>query len=361
MALFRRQTKAAFGAAPQVKAAASSAAQQAVDNFITYTPNELRNMAMSIPTISRSRDLIVSLVSGLPFNQYGLVWDATEGEYEELLIPSETWMERPDPEVTRQFLLAWTVDDLMFTGRAMWLVTARSATDGRPTAFKWLPQSDIQTTDMTGPIWWGKSKQIYFNGYQLPAKDVIQFLSPVQGLLSMGWRAIEISRRLDTAAMRFASNEITAGYIQQTPNGEPMSADELAELAAAWSAARRRNAIGALNANAEWKEFQSDPSKLQLVEARQHQMSELANLANIPQIFVGAPAGTGMTYQNQTEMRTLLYQAAAKPYIDCISQTLSMDNVLPRGRFCRLDVSEFISEPFDTSTVQQPEMEDTPA
>ena len=67
-----------------------------------------------------------------------------------------------------------------------------------------------------------------------------------------------------------------------------------------------------------------------------------------------------MTYQNQTEMRHLLYQAAAKPYIDCINQTLSGNDVLPRGRFVRLDVSEFITEPVDESTVQRPDMEEMP-
>ena len=356
MGIFTRASKAEFGSAPTIKAAAGAASQ--IDNFYTYSGSWAREEAIMIPTISRARDLIVSLVSGLPFNQYGLVWNQQMGEYEELQIPSETWMERPDPEVTRQFLLSWTVDDLIMHGRAMWWVQERSAIDGRPVKFKWLPMSDVTTLDMAGPIWWGKSKQIRFNGFDVPYQDVIQFLSPIQGILSMGARAIEISRRLDNAAMRFASNEITAGYIQQTPNSEPMSGEELTELAAAWSNARKRNAIGALNANAEWKEFQSDPSKLQLVEARTHQMAELANLANIPQIFVGAPAGTGMTYQNQTEMRTLLYQAAAKPYIDCINQTLSGNDVLARGRFVRLDVSEFITEAIDESTVQQPNLED---
>ena len=70
---------------------------------------------------------------------------------------------------------------------------------------------------------------------------------------------------------------------------------------------------------------------------------------------------SGMTYQNQTEMRTLLYQAAAKPYIDCINQTLSSNDILPRGRFVRLDVSEFITEAIDTSTVQNPSNEDQTA
>lgn len=150
-----------------------------------------------------------------------------------------------------------------------------------------------------------------------------------------------------------------------------MDADALGELAAAWSAARRRNAIGALNSSVEWKEFSSDPSKLQLVEARKHQMTELANLANIPQVLVGADAGTGMTYTNVQESQRALY-LSARQYIDCISQTLSMDNVLPRGRFCRLDVSEYLengqemetesqdSPSNDTPSMQQPTIAPNP-
>ena len=207
---------------------------------------------------------------------------------------------------------------------------------------------------MTGPQYWGAPTEIQFNGIALDPKDVITFLSPIQSWLSMGARAIEISNRLDNAAMRFASNEITAGYLQQTPGSEPMDGEALTDLVSAWAAARQRNAIGALNASVSWHEFNSDPSKLQLVEARKHQMTELANLCNVPQVLVGADAGTGMTYTNVQESQRALY-LSAKQYIECISQTLSMDNVLPRGRFCRLDVSEYLSEPLDESTVQIPD------
>jgi hypothetical protein len=70
-------------------------------------------------------------------------------------------------------------------------------------------------------------------------------------------------------------------------------------------------------------------------------MTELANLCNVPQVLVGADAGTGMTYNNVQESQRALYMSA-KQYIECISQTLSMDNVLPRGRFCKLDISDYI-------------------
>lgn len=354
MGIFSRKSPPAFAAAPD----APSSVQAAIGvggsmPYYSWMGSYQREQAIAIPTISRARDLIVSLVSTLPFLQYSLMWDEAAAEYEEMQIPSETWMSRPDPSVTRQFILAWTVDDLIFTGKAHWLVTSRSkVAPYYPLTFQWIPSADVTMPNMPGPLYWGKPTELMFLGQQLNPNDVITFLSPVQGLLSMGARAIEISNRLDNAAMRFASNEITAGYLQQTAASEPMDGDALGELAAQWSAARRRNAIGALNSSVEWKEFSSDPSKLQLVEARKHQMTELANLSNIPQVLVGADAGTGMTYTNVQESQRALY-LSARQYIDCISQTLSMDNVLPRGRFCRLDVSEYLEngEEMETTTL----------
>lgn len=346
--LFRTQ-KAALGVEPQVKAAAGSASQAGVNNFFSYYPDNLRQRAMENATISRSRDLLVSMVSGLTFQQFSLQWMGDD--YEEIDIPIESWMQNPDPNVTRQFILAWTVDDLIFEGRAMWLITSRSAATGLPMSFQWLPASMIETEDMAGPLWYGPSKKIMFNGYELKAEDVVQFISPIQSLLSAGRREIEIANRLDNAAMRFASNEITAGYLQQTAGSEPLSAEDLSDLAASWRAARARNAVAALNSAVEWKEFSSDPSKLQLVEAREHTMRSLANLANVPGYLVGAPTGSGMTYQNAVESQRALYYYGAKPYIDCISQRLSMNDILPVGRYCRLDVHEFIeSEEDDTNT-----------
>ena len=51
-----------------------------------------------------------------------------------------------------------------------------------------------------------------------------------------------------------------------------------------------------------------------------------------------------MTYANAQQARQDLYLFGAKPFIDCIEQTLSMDNVLPRGRFLKLDVTAYLEE-----------------
>ena len=352
MGFFTKTSPPAFAAEP-IKAAVGSS-YNGINSYVSWTGSWRREQAIQIPTISRARDLIVSLISGLPFEEYSLAWDRAEGEYEETMIPGEPWMLRPDPKVTRQFTLAWTADDLLFYGRAHWAVTSRSSVTGLPLSFQWIPAADVNLPNMPGPQYWSMPTEIEFNGMKLDPKDVITFLSPIQSWLTMGARAIEISNRLDNAAMRFASNEITAGYLQQTPGSEPMDGEDLSNLVSGWSAARQRNAIAALNSSVTWHEFSSDPSKLQLVEARRHQMTELANLCNVPQVLVGADAGTGMTYTNVQESQRALY-LSAKQYIECISQTLSMDNVLPSGRFCRLDVSDYLEESPDISTLDMPD------
>jgi hypothetical protein len=336
MAFRKKTTKPAFAAAnASLRAQAGGASQ--VGSLYTYQVGAGVQAALTIPTISRARDLIVSMVGSLMLRQYSHVWAGDE--YEVVEIPLETWMSRPDPHVTPGFIFSRTASDLFMYGRAFWVVTARYAT-GFPSRFTWIPAANVSTQDQAGPFWFGPSDKIRFNGQPVRSQDVIQFLSPIDGILATGQRAIDIAIRLDQAARRFATNEIAAGYLQQV-SGEPMSGDELSELAAAWSAARRSNAIGALNEYVKFVEFSADPSKLQLQEGRSHAALELSRVANIPPYLVGIPT-PGMTYQNAQQARQDLFLFGAKPYIQCIEQTLSMENVLPRGRHVAFDVDEYL-------------------
>ena len=341
MAVFRkrREHSPAFAAAPtpDVTAAAGSATQ--IGSLYAYSVGAGVQTALTVPTISRARDLIASMIGSLDLRQYTLQW--TGEYYEELAIPGESWFTRPDPTVTRNWLMANTFSDLFFYGRSFWWVSSRYS-NGFPASFQWLPAGSVETPDQTGPQFFGMSKQIDFLGNQLDANNVVQFLSPIQGLLYTGHRSVDIALRLDMAARRFAANEIAAGYLQQR-DGEPMSGEELADLAAAWSKARAANAIGALNQYVEFKEFDADPSKLQLMEGREHAALELARVANIPPYLVGIPTG-GMTYQNAQQARTDLYLFGAKPYICCIEETLSLDTVTPRGRHVKFDIESYLEE-----------------
>lgn len=337
MGLFNIQTVKP-APSPAIGAAAGN---RFVGDFLTYTTGYDRLAAINVPTISRARDLICSMVGALSIKQFQWRWNPIDEEYERLYLPDDVWFDQPDPNVTRNFILSWTTDDLIFYGRAFWVVTKRFG-NGFPAEFTWIPAADVQTRDQAGPQWFGPSKQITFNGTDIDSRDVVQFLSPIQGLLTMGSRTIRTARNLDESAERFAKNQIPSGILRQT-DGEPMSGEELANMAAAFADARESNAIAALNQYVTFEPQYVDPSKMQSVESRSHQALEIARLANIPPYLVGIGTA-GMTYQNAQQARQDLYLFGARPYIDCIQATLSMNNVTPRGRYIELDVESYLEE-----------------
>lgn len=350
MAFGRQKQKAAFASAP-LKAAAGSAAQ--IGQFYTYSVGSREELALSIPTVARSVQMIASVVGCLGLKHYTLQW--TGEDYEEIYLELEQWMRQPDPKVTRNFIMSQTSTDLMLHGSAYWYVTSRSQATGRPLSFQWLPASMVSLEDQQGPQRFGPSNAAMFNGIELNMENVLQFLAPTQGLLFTGQRAIQTALKLDRAADRFAVNEIAAGYLQQTDSSEPMSGEELGELAAAWSAARRNSAIGALNSVVTFKEFTSDPSKLQLVESRQFQALELSRQCGIPPYLLGIGVPGSFTYQNAQQARQDLYLFGAKQILDTIQETLSSSFCLPQNRYVKFDVDDYLYE----NSLSDVQVEDT--
>lgn len=335
MGLFNRKVETAqLGTAPIGAAAGASQ----VGGFYAYTVGSAELLSLQVATVSRARDLIAAMVGSLELKHYTRQW--TGERYEEIYLTNEPWMERPDPNVTRNFIMANTFSDLFMYGRAFWYVKTRYST-GLPASFEWMPAAMVSTLDQAGPQFFGRSNQIEFNGVMVDPSNVITFLSPIIGLTYTGARAVNIALHLDQAADRYASLETVPGYLQQR-SGETMSGDELTDIADQWAANRKVNAVGALNDYVEFVEFQNSPGEV-LDRQRQYQALELARIANIPPYLVGVATG-GMTYQNAQQARQDLYLFGAKPFLDCIQQTLSMDNVLPRNRFLQFDLDDYLGE-----------------
>jgi hypothetical protein len=190
------------------------------------------------------------------------------------------------------------------------------------------------------PQYFGPSKELEFNGSPLDVNNVIQFLSPIEGILKIGQRAINTSLFLDQAADRYASLETVPGYLQQI-DGEDMSGDDLGSLASAWAAARKQNAIGALSRQVQFKEFTQNPQEV-IADQRKYQSLEMARLCSVPAYLVSAPTeGASMTYQNAQQARQDLYLFGARIYMDAIEQTLSSAQVLPRNRYVEFDIEDY--------------------
>lgn len=306
-----------------------------------------REAAMSMPTISRARDLLCSLVGSLPLQLLSLTFDPGAGATIERVLPPPPWLGRPDPLRTRNWMLAWTTDDLLFEGRAYWRVTARYA-DGFPRLFERMPAGEVGV-DASGEVRWRTDP--------VPPLDVIEFLSPIEALLVVGGRAMRTALELDLSAERYARLETPAGWLQEVAGGEPSDGKYLSEQASAFASARHANSIAALNNLFEYHESSLDPDKLQLTAGRQYQALELARVANVPPYLVGAPSGTGMTYQNAQQARGDLVDFGAMPYVNCIEQTLSGPNVVPNGQAVRLDVNAWLRSPLTTGTPSPNDLE----
>ena len=356
MAFFSRKITTAEFASSPIKAAAG-VSMSGIPAMYAWSSGTFEQIALSLPTVSRARDLLASTISGLEFRQYVKQWNGTE--YEEIYVPNESWMENPDPKVPRQFILSNTFQDLWFWGRAFWAVTSRNATDGRPMSFEWLPAANIQTPNQVGPQYFGMPDIIQFNGVELDPNEIITFLAPTTGLVFTGQRAVNIATHLDQYADRAATIETVPGYLQQTSAGETMSGEELGDLAAQWAQARREgNVIGALNNYVNFVEFDRDPLEVN-AEQRQYQALDLSRLCSVPAYLVSAPTpGASMTYQNATQARQDLWLFGAQMYANAITARLSMNDVVTRGRYVCFDTDDLLAVAEMNDSLVEPQVPD---
>ena len=360
MALFNRVTKAAVSPAPaQAKAAAAggylpnSAGVNLVGQYYTYYEGEARNRAMSVATISRARDLMASVIGSMPLKMYTERWNESESEMEKVYIAPRSWVRQPDPTVTYNFLMAWTFDDLFFYGRAFWYITSRTQ-DGFPASFTRLPAGSVTTQDQVGPVWYAPSKEVYFLGNMIDPKDLVQFLSPIQGIVYMSEQTVATALKLEAARYRNAESSIPAGVLKQT-GGEPLSAQELADLASAFNAARATNQTAALNEFLSYTETSATPDKMLLIDAANYQALECARLTNVPPYLVGVSTGA-YSYQSSEQARADLYIFGVQAYASCIAATLSQNNVLPRGTYLEYDTEDFLVENELADKMDSPDM-----
>jgi hypothetical protein len=251
--------------------------------------------------------------------------------------------------------MAWTFDDLFFFGRAFWYVTSRTA-DGFPASFTRLPAGSITTQDQDGPVWYAPSKEVFFQGGQIDPANLVQFISPIQGVIYSSEQTIATALKVEDARYRNANTAIPSGILRQT-GGEPLSAQELADLAAAFNQARLTNQTAALNEFLSYEATSATPDKMMLHESAQFSSLQCAQCTNIPPYLLGVPTGT-YAYTNSRESRLDLWLFGTKTYAECIASTLSSNSVLPVGTYVEFDFEEYLGEVEEANTNRNVDVEE---
>ena len=290
-----------------------------------------RETALSIPAVLACRNLLVGTVVQLGLYRY---------RAGERLDPGYL-LTKPDPSTILPATIGGTVDDLIFRGRAYWLVLERDS-EGFPARARWTPVDDVSAETVSS----GGAYSVLV-GYRIAGldgviapEDVIRFDSPLPGVLDVAGRTFAAALELDMAARRLAAVELPAGTL--TNEGAELSDEEAREVVAGFQASRRENGIAFLQGVSYSRESLS-AADLQLVEARANTATDIARVFNVPVAMIGAsPSGnaSALLYSNLSQQLAILVATAVAPHLRTIEATLG--DTLPRGQSVAFDVQTFL-------------------
>lgn len=316
-----------------VQAKANLAIPYYQDNFSPFQAFGInRGDAMQVPAVARARNIICGTIGELGLHSYNEITGAK--------IEGRPLLKQPDPALPRIITLCWTVEDLLFLGHAFWLVLEVSPEDGRPIACRRIDPTRVTfTTDLqTDEILNG----FYLDGNLLPAYGVgslIMFSGVDEGLLNRGGRTIRTALELEMAVSRMAAEPNPTMVIKNT--GVDLPPEQVSSLLAQWKLARQQRSTAYLSGPLDVTTFGYDAGQMQLSESRLNTAAEIARLCNIPAWYINAESASA-TYSNVSQERRSLVDFSLKPYMACISERLSMNDLTPRGSIVKFDLDDYL-------------------
>ena len=308
---------------------------------ITPTPRVIDvASALHIPAVSRATALYSALIKQCPLNAY-------RGAQP---LPRTPLLERPDPDVARSWWIALQVEDYLWHGNALHVITSRNA-EGWPLTVAWLPA--VWTSITWEP---GKPTRYLIGGHEIPYRDVIHVRrgadrsSPGRG---MGVIEQHLAT-LDRAAMEedYERNSLASAGVPSVAITVPnpgASTEELDDAFDRWMekfyGPVRQPAF--LPAGTVVTPLGWSPEQAQMVEARKMSLQDIANCFNLDGYWLGAETSS-MTYRSPGPMYLALLRTSLEGVMADLEQTWS-DAWLPRGQHLAFERLALTRDDFGTS------------
>lgn len=281
-----------------------------------------RRTAIQVPSVKRARDLIPGVLGTLPLD---LVGPDVRANYSELL-------DQPERNRPRSVTLTDTFEDMFFEKRAIWRVTD-VGWHGYPTKVEHIKNQRVTIDD--------DQHKIYIDGINQPHADIIRFDSPADALLVAGARAIRTCLALDAAASRMSDGTPPVDYFTPADNIDALEKEEITTLLDSWLTARRERSTAYVPAALKYEIAGWNPEQLQMADARQHAVLQIANVAGIDPEDVGVST-TSRTYANAFDKRKDRIDFTLGMYRTAFEDRLRMGDVTPRGYVVRQNLDEFL-------------------
>jgi HK97 family phage portal protein len=304
-----------------------------VYNILGGATNTTRQLAMSVPSVARARNIICGTIGSLPLTTFNRI----TGQY----VDPHRVINQPDPRVAGFVIYNWLAEDIWLYGAGYGQVLEMySATDGgrvrawtRVSPDRVTVDTDFLNTEITGYKVDGKSVPLQGVG------SIIRFDGPDEGLLHRAGKTIAAAVYLENAAVNYAKEPAPTMVLKS--NGTNLTAERISALLSAWKTARQSRSTAFLNADVNLEQFGFDPKSLQLAEGRQYVALELARACGIPAYFLSAEA-TSMTYSNAVSERRSLVDFSLRPILKAIEERLSLPDFVPNPVMVRFALDDFL-------------------
>lgn len=288
-----------------------------------------RSHAMAVPALAKGRNLITSAIAKCPLI-------ALRGN--EVMADAPSILTQPEAGRSLYHTLVWTVDAMLFYGRAWWRVTDWS--QGRPARVQWVPEWEATPTRD------GASICRAFGEAVDPAR-VIRIDAHHEGVLNYSGLTIPSATRLARATLTASTNPVPSVELHQT-SGTPLTPDEATALTEAYATSRRKSGVSYTNQSIETRTHGAQPENL-LVDGRKASALDIARVLGLPAWTVDASVeGTSLTYSNVPSRNRELIDYGLSPYMDAITARLSLDDILPRGQWTRFNTDALLRDDFNT-------------
>lgn len=290
----------------------------------SYAPVN-RAEAMTIPSIVGGRGILLGALAGRPLR-------ALRGDA--LLEPQPSWLYRTDTDLPPWHRMAHTLDDWIFFGDSLWVVSRGGAdqiTDAvRVPRDRWAVEDD---------------GTILVDNKTADASQCLYLPGPFEGLLNCAAKSIRAAVNLEASWAGRARTPAPAIVLQEKEDNG-MTQDE-AKVHVAAVAAARRDPDGAVMfvPYSMTVSFEGDTAADLMIEARNAVKLDVSNFLNIPSSMVDAALPkASLNYQTQEGKQVDLTERL--PYwTEPMESRLSMDDVCPRGQRLRFEMGENPNRP----------------
>jgi hypothetical protein len=299
-----------------------------------------RDEAMSLGVVARARNVVAPTIARLPLPAQDTAGPRNESAFDFLRQPEN------DPSWIRPGFVTylWTVDAMMFYGRAWWWVTQRYADTRAPRSFRWVPEWDARLIN-------GRLVGLLSDdSVHISDADTVRIDAPHEGVLNYARRELNMARSLDRSAAYTADNPVPAINLQEQPGVGPahrLTESETDNLVSKWRAARRAGKVVSYTPASVKPEVLGLNVEQLLIEGRKYSALQVTRAMNVPAWVTDvALEGSSITYANVASRSRELVDFGLMPYLSAIEARLSADDVLPRGVWCRYDLTELLRGDF---------------